>query len=202
MIRLTKFMTPVIYKTGMTKLDLFNAVAMRIPEICRLWGIPVPVMHPQPHPQHNRRYGTGGTLFGLYYGNKIWVNVAESSKPVVKRGRAWSFPGNKTDRTASGILFHEFGHHVSACKHMNTQEWRDICKREHVTGYEPVPEEALAETLRVFSSNPDLLRLACPKRYAYVTKFVQPWHSATWRQVLQNAPDFIVDNAAKWAKQS
>jgi hypothetical protein len=148
-------------------------------------------------------YGSGGAHFGLYHGGQIYVNVKDSSTPVRVRGRAWSYPGNKTDRTASGILFHELGHHVQANLRMNAELWRQIvdeAKNEAISGYEPTYDESFAETLRLFSSNPDLLRLACRRRYAFVTQYIQPWHCATWREALAGAPPFIIENAARWAK--
>lgn len=198
-------MTPVIYNIGMSKMDLYESAVVRFDDVCEHWKIPKVRCNPYPHPLYQRRTGSGGTIFGLYSGNEIWVNVKDSSAPVKARGRAWSYPGNKTDRTASGIAFHELGHHVYRHLSMNAPLWRavvDGAKNEVVSGYEPVYEESFAETCRLFSSNPDLLRLACPKRYGYILQYISPWHNATWKEVLANAPDFIINNAARWAKDA
>jgi hypothetical protein len=184
----------------MTKFDLYLSAASQIPEICAYWKIRAPKLNP--FTISKTRYGSGGKLFGYYQNNEIWVNVEDSSKPVRFEGRARSYPGNKIDRTASGILFHELGHHVQSSKRMDAPLWRSILKTakdEAISGYEPVPSEAFAETMRVFSSNPDLLRLGAPRRYAFICQYIQPWHSSTWREALEGAPDFIIQGAMKWA---
>lgn len=184
---------------------LFNVAASRVPEICDHWSLPIAKLNPFPHPRLvAHTFSSGGGHFGYYRENEIWVNVEDSSWPVKVQGRAWSYPGNKTDRTASGILFHELGHHMVANTKMNPEQWRAIVdkfKSEAVSGYEPNYEESFAETARVFSSNPDLLRLACPNRYQYFTQYFTPWHQTPWRDVLEFAPDFIISNAARWAKE-
>ena len=196
----------LVYTPAMTKVDLFLAACEKIPAICDLWGIPVPAVHPTPHPRFlKRRFGSGGKHFGYYNNNEIWVNVQDSSSPVKVRGRAWSYPGNKTDRCSSGILFHELGHHVCENVKMSAEKWVEIVskfKSEAVSGYEPTYEESFSETIRLFISNPDLLGRACPRRFDYLTQYLQPCHSLVWREVLEFAPEFIIDNASRWAKET
>jgi hypothetical protein len=195
---------PLIYKEGMTRYDLYAEAARRVAGICQIWGIPVPKLNPFPNPRViGMIHGSGGMHYGLYMRGEIWVNVKDATSPAKVRGRVWSYPGNKTDRTASGILFHELGHHVQANIKMDPDPWREIVdkhKAQAVSGYEPIYDESFAETMRLFSTNPDLLRRGSPLRYEYVTRYLRPWHSATMDDVLANAPDFIRTNAEKWGR--
>lgn len=119
-----------------------------------------------------------GTGTGLYYDNHVFVNVQHTAAPVFHPAmRNWSWPGWKTDRTAVGVVAHEVGHHVIDVVSLRFTEekraahrawWATTIKGKKVSGYEPVPAEAGAETLRLFILNPDLLRKAIPARYNFM----------------------------------
>ena len=192
----------MIYVPGMSKNELFAMANEHVAACARLWNVSMPPVRIGARPGA-RRYSTGGTLMGEYLSNPatIWVNVPLASTPAVVRGRKWSYPGYKVDRTCAGILAHEMGHHVWRCKRISQAWWLPRYNpREAVSGYEPIPEEAFAETMRVFTFNPDLLRRARPQRYAALMALgLKPPTQKSWQDVLQNAPDFIKAQAQKWA---
>lgn len=130
-----------------------------------------------------RRVAAGpvqGTGTGLYSAGHVFVNVPVTAWPVQNPAlRNWSWPGWKTDRTAVGVVAHEVGHYVTeliSVKYTPEEltahraEWLQCSKGKKVSGYEPVPAEAGAESFRLFILNPDLLRKAIPARYNFICK--------------------------------
>ncbi len=123
---------------------------------------------------------TLGTGTGLYSDGHVFVNVPVTATPVQSPSmRSWSWPGWKTDRTAVGVVAHETGHHVAAMLNARyTPErraefralWLTAIKGKKVSGYEPIPDEAAAESMRLFILNPDLLRKAIPNRYNFMLR--------------------------------
>lgn len=121
---------------------------------------------------------TLGTGSGLYSDNHVFVNVPVTAWPVQNPSmRSWSWPGWKTDRTAIGVVAHEVGHHIAEAisprftvEERVTQRaaWLVAIRGKKVSGYEPVPGEAAAESMRLFILNPDLLRKAIPARYNFI----------------------------------
>jgi hypothetical protein len=122
---------------------------------------------------------TVGSGTGLYYDKHIFVNVPRTASPVARPAyRSWSWPGWKTDRTAVGVVAHEVGHYVEhrlqldgkLDPKMHGLAWRALVAKykKTVSGYEPVPSEAWAETMRLFILNPDLLQRALPQRYGFI----------------------------------
>jgi hypothetical protein len=104
---------------------------------------------------------------------RMIVSVVPSlcAKPAPGVALAWSFPTYKTDRTPVGVVAHEIGHHVDfmlgVMEHGGRADWRAM-SRDRVSSYEPCPEEAFAETMRLFILNPHLLEAVAPTRYAYL----------------------------------
>lgn len=189
---------PLVYHPDWSRSYLWERACGYIVQAATFWNVPQPQIIPNA-PTGGRRFGTGGTHFGLWFNGTIWVNVAEASTPVRVRGRKWSYPGYKIDRTCCGILAHEFGHHVAERVRAERAKWCQIVKdTKPVSGYEPVPDEAWAESMRIFILNPDLLRAARPERFAFITKFFKPLHDASWKSVLGNAPEFILQQANKF----
>jgi hypothetical protein len=165
-------------------------------------------------------YGTG-----WYHNNHIFVNLPRCAKPVPNPfANRRSYPGNKTDRTPTGVVAHETGHHVEAALvgrrwprvqvWMNPkilgltgehgEKWRQVIKKSKaISGYEPVPSESWAETMRLFILNPDLLRLAVPERYAFITKDagLRPLVQDDFRSVLNQHPVYIA-NAESWISKT
>ena len=132
-----------------------------------------------------------------------------------KAGRQWSWPGYKIDRTPYGVVAHEVGHHVDftfiRSKQFNKEQRNEATrvftiKKEKVSGYEPVPHEAFAESMRIFITNPDLLMLCCPNRYDYIVNVLKlkPNIDKNWKQVLidNNAPARTINAANNWIKKN
>lgn len=152
--------------------------------------------------------------FGLYVAPRVYVNVEKSSMPAYFRGRMWSWPGYKTDRTATGITAHECGHHLvelirnhelfpSKLSDRLLERFMPAIEGEKdLTGYAPVPEEHFAEAARLYILNPDLLKHGRPKRYAFFHDGLElnPI-GGPWRDMLQGAPGHIIEAAARFAKE-
>ena len=140
---------------------------------------------------------------GLYVNMSVLVDVEKTRWPAYKKGRTWSFPRYKVDKTAMGVVAHETGHHVQALRVCGLHEWqRKVLDTEPaVTGYEPTPGEAFAEAMRLFILNPDLLKVGRPKRFEYLRYVCQlkPLDLGRWNQVLEHAPDHIKQAATRWA---
>lgn len=61
-------------------------------------------------------------------------------------------------------------------------------KDERVSNYEPNACERFAESMKLFLSNPDLLKKSCPKRYEFLIKTIGliPVVKDSWEQVFKN----------------
>lgn len=195
-------MRPLIYHPDWGKEKLWEESKCYIHNAIQHWNIPTPMIIPQA-PPNGRRFSTGGTLYGEWVRpSTIYVNVPLSSMPPSTRGRKWSYPGHKSDRTCCGILAHEFAHHIAGHRKMDALEWRKVILRSKpVTSYEPTPNEAWAETMRIFILNPQLLELARPSRYFFILRYFSPIHSYGWKHILANAPDFIIKSAEKFINE-
>lgn len=149
-------------------------------------------------------YSPGFT--GLYepYYNKIKINLDVTALEVHNPAHMrWSWPGWKTDRTACGVVAHEFGHHteyvLAKQKRFKLALWKEARKLGRpVSGYEPNYAEAFAETMRVFILNPNLLELGIPSRYAYIIQVLGllPSETRDWKTVIGNEKYFPA--AEKW----
>jgi hypothetical protein len=148
-----------------------------------------------------------GTATGWYKDGYVFVNLPKCAKPVANPfANRRSYPGNKTDRTPVGVVAHETGHHVEAALYgrrltpRHGETWRALIKKtKAISGYEPVPSESWAETLRLFILNPDLLKQAVPARYNYVTQEAGliPHEQRDFRAVLNHHPAYIA-NVESW----
>lgn len=56
----------------------------------------------------------------------------------------------------------------------------------------------VAESMRIYIWNPDLLRLGRPQRFAFISYHFPILHRVRWQDLLTNAPEFIIDNATAW----
>lgn len=165
-----------------------------------------------------------GAGTGLYKDGHIFVNLPVTAAPVqVPGNRRYSWPGYKVDRTAAGVVAHECGHHVESmirtggcidkCFAGNNaarqsevakdqfREWSQLIQhsgKKKVSGYEPKPSEAFAETMRLFILNPDLLMRAIPARYYWLIEELNlaPVEKRHYSNVLDNAPYALL--AQKW----
>lgn len=127
---------------------------------------------------------------GLYnYKSKtITVFVKSCANVATNPGFAWSYPHYFVDRTVFGVLLHEFGH----CIHQQLK-WPKIPGGKRITSYEPNMEERFAETMKVFLSNPDLLKNYNEKRYNRLIELgLKPVIDKPWQEVLKDAnPKYI-----------
>lgn len=183
----------------MTSLDrrqrLFNMGTARVIRFCSLNNIVIPKML--------LGYVDGNT--GMYFPGEdklivdLGMTALEATNPAHMR---WSWPGWKTDRTACGVVAHETGHHVeyvlAKAKRYHRGLWRTAMKGKRVSGYEPYPHEAFAETMRVFILNPELLQLSIPNRYDYIVNVLglKPSETRSWKEVIENENYFPA--AEKW----
>lgn len=113
-------------------------------------------------------------------------------------GRSWSFPGYAVDRTPYGVLQHELGHHVDAQRSGLTKGYvgthsksiRTATREEALTSYCPNDGEWFAEMIRLFITNPDLLRQIRPHTYAaLLDDGLKPVVHGSWDKVLEEAPE-------------
>lgn len=185
-----KYDLTVIYEFGLAKEVLFEQARQLAEEFCKVNDLPIIPVY-----EDARLRG-----FGVYEHDKVKVNVRSTATPLQKRGRVWSFPGHKSDRTAAGVVCHEFGHHAYFNRRL-PRGWREVVQAtKPITSYEPSIGEAYAETARLFILNPDLLRLGRPERYEYLTKFhgLRPVVDVSWRTVMTYAPEHILLAAEKF----
>jgi len=148
-----------------------------------------------------------GTATGWYRDGFVFVNLPKCAKPVANPfANRRSYPGNKTDRTPVGVVAHETGHHVEESLYgrrltpHHGEKWRALIKKtKAISGYEPVPSESWAETLRLFILNPDLLRRAVPGRYDFVTQDAGliPYVQQDYAAVVNNHPAYVA-NLDSW----
>jgi len=119
-----------------------------------------------------------------YYHDKIiHVNFSKCRLPVKTPGYSWTYPGYKADLTPMGVLAHEMGHHIDNLNNL----YKLMPKTPKVSGYEPNDKEIVAETLRLFILNPDLLRIISFNRYKFLNERFVPVITQTWEEVLVNA---------------
>lgn len=115
--------------------------------------------------------------------------------------RAWSWPGNTTDRTPYGVMAHETAHHIDweagEIKHTYFSEYGiNVMVKSgepRLTNYCPNPSEWFAEMGRLFITNPALLKLLRPKTYAIIRERFKPVGFMDWQLELRdNVPERVV----------
>jgi hypothetical protein len=164
--------------------------------------------------------------FGSYYmrSNKIVVNLKKSRCPVRIPGRAWSYTGYKSDLTIGGVIAHEMGHYIDylkgrkagyrefysmSCKENAAEIIEMILSEPAITSYSGngpqshrIPE-TIAESMKLFILNPDLLRKGRPKAYRIMTEVygLKPVVHKSWEEILINADVKLTNAAGNWIKQ-
>lgn len=140
----------------------------------------------------------------------IAVNVPQCHRkqyhPADKNGRPLiQAPGSFEDFTPLGVMCHEVGHHVDYVLHPSSYSQRNgfeavVDEEEDVSRIEHNVLESFAEAIRLFVTNPDLLRVGRPDRYEYLTKTIglKPLHLTPWRSVLRNAGKRVRSAAEAW----
>lgn len=143
--------------------------------------------------------------YGFYsYGsNEIVYDKKQCRVSVNVPGFQWAYTGYKADVTVAGILSHEMGHYVDDYFGYPSQRIKRFVRKEKsVSSYEPDGCEIFAEAFRLFLLNPNLLQLACPRRYEFLTekccRNLIPFFETSWDVNLRNAHPRILDAASNW----
>lgn len=164
-----------------TKPFLFQCGVSMSLEFLKLNGLTAPTYS-------NRTLSTTGKPQGSYgcgmYSPQyrtVIVTVDRCAKPAQGQARQWSFPGYTADRTPVGVVSHETGHAVDhqLANASKLKSWQFLVRdnpRERITSYEPDASEAFAETMRLFITNPLLLCVIAPKRYAFLRWYLELKH--------------------------
>ena len=143
--------------------------------------------------------------YGYYNNKKITLNLKKSSLPTKTPGYKWSFPGYKSDLTIIGILAHEFGHYVdyNILTPKDIFLFNDIRRKEkNVTSYEPNVHESIAESVKLFITNPELLKYGRPLRYDFLKRKLTPlYDNYNWEDCFEYADKKYITAAKNWAKK-
>lgn len=133
-----------------------------------------------------------------YYRPTYIAICLERCAHIGTAGMSWSYPGNTVDRTPYGVLAHEIGHHVDVVlgdvKHGNaynsefSKNVRKVSGEEKLTNYCPNDGEWFAEMMRLFITNPDLLRIIRPITFRELSKWLKPVETRPYDEVLIKAP--------------
>lgn len=144
--------------------------------------------------------------YGFYrYGRDfVVVNMKRCRMPARVPGYSWSYPGYKADLTPYGVIAHELGHHVwyhiMREDRIKQASWKYTSKSgAPVSSYEPNPEEAFAESIKLWITNPALLRDGRPERFNYLQSLgLVTVHGLSWRSALCNAHPRLITAAEQW----
>lgn len=120
--------------------------------------------------------------------NTLYIDPNNCRHPTKTPGFSWSYPGYTADMTIIGVIAHEFGHYYED-NYLRHNQIKSLPKNKKVSSYEPNLSERLAETMRLFITNPDLLKQLNPKRYKVLADKwnLKPLHNQTWKEVLKFA---------------
>lgn len=129
----------------------------------------------------------------------VVVNVSRCRAPSWT-GYSWSFPRYQADLTPLGVLCHEVGHYIHCC--FGWRKWIKEFRSEQLhliplTSYEPNTGEAIAESLKVFISNPTLLNCIAPERFDWLSEWLTPVETRHWRELLSDSPRHILATSRK-----
>lgn len=139
-----------------------------------------------------------------YRSDSISIKVWDCAS-IGQGGMAWSYPGYVIDRTPYGVLAHELGHHCdvsrSVIKHSYSGTYSKQVRKESgeakLTNYCPNDAEWFAEMMRLFITNPNLLKNVRPRTYALIRKEFYPVVTEPWRKILIDAPKRTIEQAMK-----
>ena len=163
--------------------------AQTLVAFCELNGIPKPKVKIY----HSRNDECG---YYQYHSKVIHIDPDACAREVKNPAmRCWSHPHYFTDRTVYGVLHHEFGHYLH-----EYLKFPKLPKGKQITSYEPNKDERFAESIKLFISNPMLLKEYNPERYAALIALgLKPLHQKPWQQVM--AEDGMSDRFIKRAKE-
>lgn len=141
------------------------------------------------------------------------IAIDMAGSPTEKRvkspnGNFWQAPGFAEDFTPYGTFCHEVGHHADYTLHPKAYSAQNgfedvVLHEEDVSRIEHSVTEAFAEAIRLFITNPNLLREGRPERFEYLTKMgLKPLHDAPWRTVLSKAGKRVNSAAEAWIRSA
>lgn len=129
---------------------------------------------------------------GLYESrhDRITVDLPKCAH-VGWHGRSWSYPGYPVNRTPHGVVIHELGH-AWHLKHPLggvdiLRMWKGFTMGEQSpTSYgASCTGEDIAESFRVYVTNPELTRILWPERFAIFDKLgLRPVETRAWEEIL------------------
>jgi hypothetical protein len=141
----------------------------------------------------NKKYCSDGE-------SKIYIAFKKCRFPVKKPGFQWSFTGYKSDKTVSGVICHELGHHFHFSNNIKVfiEEFNKLKGEDYLTSYHPNTSEDIAESIRLFILNPDLLKKLRPKRYFKLLDLgLKQITNYYWADILKFAPKEIINQCNK-----
>lgn len=125
-----------------------------------------------------------GKICGFYTwkSGKITIIQNRCATPTINPGFKWSYPHYFVDKTILGVICHEFGHYLH--EHLDFPFMEKLGLQ--ITGYEPNEYERFAETIKIFLTNPNLLKHYNEKRYKFLTDNLKlkPLHDRDWKEQL------------------
>ena len=191
-----EFRTVVDRELSFDRQAAFADARRRCVVFCETNSLVVPTIVDAPRIKHH----------GYYIRSKVRceVNVMNCVAPAVSDAcRSWSYPGYSADRTPLGVTTHELGHHwhYEAGARQITRAWRnevETTSEQPVTSYGATStHEDIAETLKLFITNPSLLAAAWPTRYEFVRRYLTPIETRHWREILADSPRHVLAASRK-----
>lgn len=160
----------------MTKDNLISEALDILNKFCEINNIPMPKV--SLIEDKTKRY------CGYYehYSSNIVVFTNKCATPAINPGFKWSYPHYFVDKTILGVTCHEFGHYVH--EYLGHPNMGKLGNK--ITGYEPNMFERFAESIKLFLTNPDLLKQYNPKRYDFLTNKLKlkPVYTTDWKTQL------------------
>lgn len=159
----------------MTKQELTQLGISYITKFCEINGIKLPKIKVY----ENHRFNCCG-----WYRNKtITIVEKKCAREATNPGFSWSHRHYFVDREPCGVVCHEFGHYLHE---VLTNNECILPYERQITSYEPDYCERFAETIKLFITNPDLLKQYAPKRYEVLTKKLnlKPIFTETWEELM------------------
>lgn len=180
----------------MNKKELTQIGISYVTKFCEINGIEMPTIDVV----ENDYWGS----CGYYVPESKTITIVEKAcaRETNKPGFSWSHRHYFVDREPCGVLCHEFGHYLHD---ILTKNKLVLPKENSITSYEPNHYERFAETIKLFITNPDLLKQYNPKRYQIITKKLglKPIFTETWEELMEKEgmnPKFIQATKNKLAK--
>lgn len=175
-----------IYKNTFRRV-LFNSGINLINEFSLLNDIPKVTVKVQED--------SGEGLKGYYYDNSSTLYILLENCSRINP--MYSFPGFTSNATAQGVVVHEYGHYLTSGKFKPFKEsLKSVKKRINepcITSYCSNTKEWFAEQLKLFITNPELLKLIRPNTYKEFCKYWKPLDKGTYMEVLSEFVDEIPD---------